>query len=129
MIFLDLHENALLVLLLALVQATCSANSSIKYKYPGWAIRCDGVNDWASLPIPNLPNDFWTLEGWVKFNSLKTSSLFHMYSGDDTILRLVTSRFGDSQRLQLQGMHFYSMHHALVIVTTYLIYSFLFLIY
>ena len=97
-------QHALLVLLLALLQVTCSANSN-KYKYPGWAIRCDGVNDWASLPIPNLPNDFWTLEGWVKFNSLKTSSLFHMYSGDDTILRLVTSSFGGLQHLQLQGMH------------------------
>jgi class 3 adenylate cyclase len=67
---------------------------------PGWAIRCDGVDDWATLPIPSLPES-WTLEAWVKFNSFKTASVFHMHSGDNTVLRIVTSNSGGATQLQL----------------------------
>jgi hypothetical protein len=68
---------------------------------PGWAIQCDGVDDWATLPIPNFPKVSWTLEAWVKFNSLETTSVFHMMAGDSTYLRIVTSNSGRGPHIQL----------------------------
>jgi hypothetical protein len=68
---------------------------------PGWAIRCDGVDDWASLPTPASLPETWTLEAWVKFNSFKTARVFHMYSGDNTVLRIATSKSGGATQLQL----------------------------
>lgn len=65
--------------------ATSSPSSSgNNYDYSaGWAIECDGVDDWGTLPIPNLPAGSWTFEAWVHFPAdrpIRTGTAFQIVS-------------------------------------------------
>eukprot|EP01013_Petalomonas_cantuscygni_P024534 TRINITY_DN4618_c1_g1_i2.p1 TRINITY_DN4618_c1_g1~~TRINITY_DN4618_c1_g1_i2.p1 ORF type:complete len:424 (-),score=66.57 TRINITY_DN4618_c1_g1_i2:59-1330(-) len=67
----------------------------------GWALKCDGINDWASIPA-SLSSNF-TFELWAQVHRPGTSTLAQMTIGQQTIFRIVTFLSGDVTIWQLVG--------------------------
>ncbi|CAB9498069.1 expressed unknown protein [Seminavis robusta] len=59
----------------------------------GWGLECNGLDQWATLPIKELPDSAWTFEAWIQLPKSIAGSILTITADetDSSLMQLLTS--------------------------------------